>query len=86
MSPAEQATADASAQADRDEAAEIETLRHEIVARLGRLHVRRDQAAMAFRTAEEAHHRAGSGETFRALEAARVARREASDAVDREQA
>ena len=55
MSPAEQATADASAQADRDEAAEIETLRHEIVARLGRLHVRRDQAAMAFRTAEEAH-------------------------------
>lgn len=44
----------------------------------------RDAAAQAFERAQAAHHAQGSGETYRALEAARNARREAQDAVDAE--
>ena len=61
---------------------EIAGLRGEI-AYLLPFYVRRYRAAMAFIAAEKAHHRIGGVDTWRALEAARVARREASDACDK---
>lgn len=49
---------------------------------LADLLARRTAAALAFDAAEKAHHTIGGTATWKALEAARVERRAASDAVD----
>ena len=62
----------------------VNDLRGEI-AYLVPLYVRRYQAAMAFRTAEQAHAVAGTDATYEAASAAYRAHCEAIVAVDREQ-